>query len=85
MASVLPWGWWQVGMPARRMPARPAVPTVPVPRGPQIQGHRARDWQWAGDSHSSSRQTGRVEGRMRVGRSETNNKNKIPVSTLEFV
>lgn len=61
MASVLAWGWWQAGILCASQKDASQVCSA---QGPQTQGHRAGNWQWAGDSHSSSRQTGRVEGRM---------------------
>lgn len=72
--------------PGRRIPDRSVVAAArwTLPEAPELRRDRVRGWQQAGGSHSSSRQTGRVEGRARGG-PETNNKNKIPVSTLEFV
>lgn len=40
---------------------------LPPPEAPKSRGDGVRGWQRAGDSHSSSRQTGRAEGRMGGG------------------
>lgn len=88
MASVLAWRWWQAGsLCASQKDASqicsahcPCAPRLP---NPGAQGKELAEGRRFSQLQQADREGGGQDGG--VGGPETNNKNKIPVSMLEFV